>query len=301
MPQAAKSTTTESRTTTEPPRLFILGNAGKPGVSEEAERLRDFLQGRCEIVTFDLEQQQDLSKLQADLSIVLGGDGAILRAARQMGYRQVPVLGANLGKLGFLADLSPEELRQRIDQIVRREYDVFRHLMFECVIESQGARRGQDEPPMLGLNEVVIGKPTSFNMIEVELLVDGEPVTTYSCDGLMIATPVGSTGHSLSAGGPILRQDLEAFVITPICPHTLTNRPLVDCAGRTYELVPVGSDAVCAIDGQPYPIRQGDRVLVRRAAVQFQLAKLPGHSYYRTLHLKLGWGGQPRYQRPAGS
>jgi NAD+ kinase len=299
MRQAIKSTNSESSTATEPLRLFILGNAGKPGVCEEARELRDFLEQRCKIVTFDLEQQQDLSKLEADLSIVLGGDGAILRAARQMGYRQVPVLGVNLGKLGFLADLSPREVRQRIDQILRREYDVIRHLMFECVIHSPGAGGTDGEQTMLGLNEVVIGKPTSFNMIEVALLVDGEPVTTYSCDGLMIATPVGSTGHSLSAGGPILRQDLEAFVITPICPHALTNRPLVDCADRTYELGAVGSDAVCVIDGQPYPIRQGDRVLVRRAGVQFQLAKLPGHSYYRTLHLKLGWGGQPRYQRPA--
>jgi NAD+ kinase len=279
-----------------PPRLFILGNAGKPGVIEEAEQLREFLQDHCEIVTFDLEQQQDLSKLEADLSIVLGGDGAILRAARQMGYRQVPVLGVNLGKLGFLADLSPKEVRQRIDQILGRKYEIFRHLMFECTIQS-GAKGAQSEQVTLGLNEVVIGKPTSFNMIEVALVVDGEPVTTYSCDGLMVATPVGSTGHSLSAGGPILRQDLEAFVITPICPHALTNRPLVDCADRTFELVAVGSDAVCVIDGQPIPIGEGDRVIVRRAEVQFQLAKLPGHSYYRTLHLKLGWGGQPRYQR----
>src|SRR5947209_1430009 len=132
-------------------RVFVLGNAGRPGVSEEAARLLPFLEQHCEVVAFDLHQEKDLSVLNADVALVLGGDGAILRAARQMGYRQTPVLGVNLGKLGFLADLSPAELRSCFPRVVRGEYRVTRHLMFECVVESPAGRR-----TFLGLNEIAV-------------------------------------------------------------------------------------------------------------------------------------------------
>src|SRR5947208_4987573 len=122
-------------------RIFILGNACRPGVPEEAERLMPFLREHAEIVLCDLCQEQELTGLSADLTLVLGGDGAILRAARQMGYRQTPVLGVNLGKLGFLADLSPAELRHCFPRVVRGEYRVTHHLMFECVAESPAGRR----------------------------------------------------------------------------------------------------------------------------------------------------------------
>ena len=123
-------------------------------------------------------------------------------------------------------------------------------------------------------------------------------MTTYSCDGLIVSTPVGSTAHSLAAGGPILQQQLQAFVITPISPHTLTNRPLVDRADCVYELrIPeVPDGATLVVDGQiKRPLRPGDRIQVRRAAVEFQLVRLTGHSYYDTLHRKLNWGGGPNY------
>lgn len=273
-------------------RVFILGNAERPRVCQEAEALRTFLGPSCEIVAFDLQQRQDLTGLQADLAMVLGGDGAILRAARQMGYQQIPVLGVNLGKLGFLADLSPDELRARLPEIIQRKYRTVSHLMFECRVQ----RRGENLHTFLGLNEVVLGTSTPFTMLEMGLAIDGESVTTYSCDGLMVATPVGSTAHSLSAGGPILRQDLDAFVITPICPHTLTNRPLVDSADRSYELLVRERNTILVVDGQVrLPLEVGDAVVVRRAPVRFSLAKLSGHSFYRTLHQKLGWGGQHKY------
>ena len=135
-------------------------------------------------------------------------------------------------------------------------------------------------------------------MIEVRLAINGEMVTTYSCDGLIISTSVGSTAHSLSAGGPMLRQNLPAFVITPICPHTLSNRPLVDGADGVYSLSLTGTskEALLVVDGQyRRPLQVGDTVEVRRAPVTFKLAKLPGHSYYTTLQRKLGWSGQPHY------
>src|SRR5438552_14675566 len=138
-------------------RSFALGNGTKPGVWAEAERLRPLLGPFGEIVAFDIDQRVDLAALEADLAFELGGDGAILRAARQMGYRQVPVLGINLGKLGFLADLSPEELREFFPRICRKEYRLSQHLMFECVV-----KRGDREQVFLGLNEIVIHSGPPF-------------------------------------------------------------------------------------------------------------------------------------------
>ncbi len=185
-------------------RIFILGNCHRPGVSEEAERLLPFLREHAEIVLYDLCQEQDLTGLSADMNLVLGGDGAILRAARQMGYRQTPVLGVNLGKLGFLADLSSAELRHCFPAVARGEFRVTHHLMFECLLDSSGQRR-----TFLGLNEIAVQIAPPFHMMELALVVDGEPAARYSGDGLIVSTPIGSTAHSLSSGGPILGQDLS--------------------------------------------------------------------------------------------
>ena len=234
--------------------------------------------------------------LDVDLAVVLGGDGAMLRACRLFGRRQVPMLGVNLGRLGFLADLTLEEFAHRLDCLRTRSYSVVSHLMLECIV----SRPDGSVERHLVLNEVVISAGASLSMVEVELGIDGEQATTYSGDGLILSTPVGSTAHSLSAGGPILRQDLGVVVITPICPHTLTNRPIVDGADRTYTMCVPGAreGTTLVIDGQlRLPLTGQDLIEVRRAPVLFKLAKLPGHSYYDTLHRKLGWGGQPRYRR----
>jgi NAD+ kinase len=268
------------------------------------------------VVVVDLSQAEDLSCVPADLTLVLGGDGAILRAARQMGYCQVPVLGVNLGKLGFLADLSPDELRQAFASVVAGEYRVTHHLMYECLVEEAqdgaapvepAAPAGTAPPPrhpvtraFLGLNEVAVQTGPPFHLIELDLLVDGEVVSRYSGDGLIISTPVGSTGHSLSAGGPILGQDLSAFVITPICPHALTNRPLVDSADKVYTVQPrrAAEGTTLVLDGQlALPLTVRHRVTVRRAPVTFQLMKVRDRSYYRTLRGKLNWGVPPNYRQ----
>jgi NAD+ kinase len=275
-------------------RVFVLGNACRPGVSEEAERLLPFLREHAEVVAFDLCQEKELSKLQADFALVLGGDGAILRAARQMGYRQTPVLGVNLGKLGFLADLRPEELRTYFPRVVAGDYRVTSHLMFECELASPGGTT-----TFLGLNEAFVHTGPSFHMMELELAVDGETVTRYSGDGLIVSTPIGSTAHSLSAGGPVLDQELRAFVITPISPHTLTSRPVVDSAVKVYtvRLVSPHGDAVLIVDGQePLRVTPNDRITVRQAPVDFQLIKVPGRSFYQTLRDKLRWGTLPNYR-----
>jgi NAD+ kinase len=275
-------------------RIFVLGNAHRPGVQEEADRLLPFLGKYAEISVFDLQQQCDLSAVSADIALVLGGDGAILRAARQMGYRQTPVLGINLGKLGFLADLSPDELRECFPRVVEGKFRITRHVMFECLIETAQAKR-----TLLGLNEVLIHSGPSFHMLDLDLSVDGECVTRFSGDGLILSTPIGSTAHSLSAGGPILGQELPAFVITPICPHALTNRPVVDSSDKTYTIVPTGAaaGAVVIVDGQEtISVTNSDRITIRRAPVFFGLVKVPGRTYFQTLRDKLRWGTQPNYR-----
>jgi NAD+ kinase len=235
-------------------------------------------------------------KVDADVALVLGGDGAILRACRYFGRQQIPILGLNLGRLGFLADLAASEVDVGLTQLEKGEYKVVRHVMFECEhLQADGTLTRH-----IGLNEVSILSAGSLSMIDIELAINGQRVTTYSGDGLIVSTPVGSTAHSMSAGGPILRQDLEAFLITPICPHTLTVRPLVDRADVDYVLTaPHAPEGVMlVVDGQTKePFRRGDQALIRRASCSFQLIRLTGHSYYGTLHRKLGWDGQPRYQR----
>src|SRR5262245_2556149 len=274
-------------------RFFVLGNADRANVREEADRLLPFLRQHGEVVVFDLHQETDLSGLSADIALVLGGDGAILRAARQMGRRQVPVLGINLGKLGFLADLSAGEVCGCIPQVVAGEYRTTSHLMFECLSDTPEGPRC-----FLGLNDVVINTGPPFHMLDLDLVIEGETVTTYRGDGLIVSTPVGSTAHGLSAGGPILAQELRAFVVTPICPFSLTSRTVVETADKEYTIVVRrATSAWLIVDGQDtIELRQGARVTVRQAPVSFSLVKVAGHSYYRTLHDKLNWGTAPNYR-----
>jgi NAD+ kinase len=281
----------------DPLRIIVLGRMANPRVRSAWHGLSEFLKTQPvdKVRAREIDEERGFDGLDADLVVVLGGDGAILRACRQMGARQLPIIGVNLGRLGFLADLSPDEFCRSFDEIRNRRFDVVEHLMFECRLKMATG----EEHVHLGLNEVAVLSADSLRMIDVHLSIDDEPVTTYSGDGLIVSTPVGSTAHNLAAGGPILRQNLQAFAITPICPHTLTNRPVVDSADRVYRLtVPDAPEGIkLLIDGQiKLPLQSGDLVEIRQAPVTFKLAKIPGHSYYATLHRKLGWGGQTPYQ-----
>ena len=276
-------------------RILVLGFGQRPGVREEADRLRPFLRQHCVIAFEDLDQKADLAAHDADLALVLGGDGSILRAARQMGYKQIPILGVNLGRLGFLADLTPDQLRSCFTCVVDKKFRVAQHLMFECIVEGpEGVTRS------LGLNEVAIQTGPPFHMMDLELIIDDEKVSDYSGDGLIVSTPIGSTAHSLSAGGPILGQELSVFVLTPICPHSLTSRPVVESADKVYTIVVRRSNpngTMLVIDGQEMiPLTDRHRVTIRRAPVTFGLVKVPGRSYYQTLHEKLNWGTPPNYR-----
>jgi len=274
-----------------PLRVILLGFGGRADVAEEAERQRARIEKHARVVATDFSGATDMSGVEADLAIVFGGDGSILRAAHQMGDRQRPVIAVNLGKLGFLADIRPDELDDVLRRFAAGELKVADHLMLECRV----LRNGEAVWRQVGLNEVAIQAGPPFRMMSIDLYVDSEPVTTYSCDVLIVSTPVRSTAHSLSAGGPILRKDLQALVIVPISPHTLTNRPVIDAADRIFEMAVAQPEAGTSVvvDGRVLgTLEPGDRVRVERAAAQFRLVSAPGHSYYRTLREKLGWGGR---------
>jgi NAD+ kinase len=275
-------------------RLIMTIRDDSPRVAQICAELSSFLseQPGVKLTVVGTPDALKLGRRQVDLVVVLGGDGTILRTCRQLGAKQLPILGVNLGRLGFLADLSPAEFQQRFGEIHSGQFTVSQHLMYSCrLLRADGSHETH-----LGLNEVMIHSGAALRMLRIDLAINGEAVTTYACDGLILSTPVGSTAHSLAAGGPLLRQGLQAFVITPISPHTLTNRPLVDRADSVYSLTvpdcPEGATLV--IDGQiKRPLRTGDRVEVKQAPVSFQLARLSDHSYYAALHRKLGWGGLP--------
>ncbi len=283
-----------------PLRAIIVADPRIPKVQVAWERLEPIVRSRKDLIVTGVDEGGlDYTTTKSELVIVIGGDGAILRACRHMGQWQLPILGVNLGRLGFLADLSPTEFCDLLPQIAERQYHILQYLMFECAL----IRKNGERQVMLGLNEVEVLSGAAMKMIDVQLSIDDVPVTTYSGDGVIISTPVGSTAHNLSAGGPIVRQDLQAFVITPICPHALTMRALVDSADCVYTLeVPDIPDGVhLMVDGQiRLPLNSGDRVDVRRAAVRMQIAKVPGSNYYLNLHRKLNWGGQPNYQSRGG-
>jgi len=278
-------------------RTLLVGPGGEDRVAAEAERVSELLRARGHEVSQRLAPREEWGERTAsdpppptDLVVVLGGDGSILRTARWLGYGQVPVLGVNLGTLGFLADVSRDEVPTALDEIAAGRFRFVSHLMFECELWRDGVaiHRG------LGLNETSILAGPPFAMIEIRLLVDGDLATTYRADGLIVSTPVGSTAYSLSAGGPIVRKDLDAFVFTPLNPHTLSNRPVVDSAARAYELlVPrPNTGTTCVVDGRVVAsLAPGDRIRVRRAEPRFTLVETSHHGYYRTLREKLGWGG----------
>jgi NAD+ kinase len=273
------------------PRAVLLVDGNRPALVARAADLRKTIEAHLDIAASVDDLTAPFPAAAADMAIVFGGDGSMLRTAGLMGYRQLPVLGVNLGRLGFLADIQPEDLDEVLPLVTAGKYRIVPHLMFECTV----FRDGKESSKTLGLNEASVLAGAPFSMLDVQLYVDGELATTYSCDGLIVSTAVGSTAHSLAAGGPILQKSLQAFVVSPICPHTLTNRPVVDSADRVYELaVPApNTGAALVVDGKvlgrPEP---QDRIRIQRSKAEFQLIEVAGRGYYRTLREKLGWGGR---------
>ena len=285
-----------------PLKLMILGNGTKPSVRAEAERLRRAILDApgIELAGMDLSAESDLAGLDADVALVLGGDGSVLHTARRMRGAPTPVLGVNLGRLGFLTELTPGEVVGLLPSLAARRFTVDQLMTLSCTLTP-----GDGGPPQTfrGLNDVVLRAAPAFHLLEIGLSIDGEDVITYRGDGLILSTPVGSTAHSLSAGGPILPPSAQSFVVTPLCAHTLTQRPLVDGPDKVYELTPLaeGVATVLVVDGQvQVDVEAHDRITIRRGDPPCPIVRCPDHSFYRTLRDKLGWGASPPGMRGAG-
>jgi NAD+ kinase len=226
---------------------------------------------------------------ESDLLLVLGGDGTLLAAARVAAPRGIPILPVNMGSLGFLTSFTLEEMFPALEEALAGRPSVSERVMLRVELD----RGGQVIDGQRVLNEAVINKGALARMIELELKIDGAFVCRYRADGLIVATPTGSTAYSLSAGGPIVHPSVESLVITPICPHTLSDRPLVLRDSSSVEVILSGDaeSVFLTLDGQKgIPMQSGDRVRIARAPERLKLIQPPRKSYFNILRSKLKWG-----------
>ena len=286
------------------PTIGLIGKQGDPGVAGTAGALRALLEERGRTVLFDegfadppgaatTHGRGELGR-RADLIVVIGGDGTLLSAARSLAGHDVPLVGVNLGRLGFLVDISPSEISERIGEILAGRYVEERRFLLRMEVVRAGDSIMQSD----ALNDVVLHKGCVARMLEFDTRVDGRDLYTQRSDGLIVATPTGSTAYALSGGGPILHPALDAIVLVPICPHTLSNRPIVVSASSEVRIVvqnghPVPAQITC--DGQTsVELRNGDEVVIRRRPHPIRLLHTEQHDYFGLLRAKLGWGHTPK-------
>jgi NAD+ kinase len=230
---------------------------------------------------------------EADLLIAIGGDGTLLRAAHLAAGRPIPLLGINYGRLGFLTDVSPSSMCEDVDRILEGNYIEDRR----ALLEARVSRDGVEDLHGLALNDVVLQKAGQGRILDFETFIDGRFVNAHRGDGLIVATATGSTAYALSCGGPIVVPDLEALVVAPVCPHTLSDRPLMLRLDRVIE-VRLGLDSddvnVCCDGILMGNLAHRDRLVIRQAATQVRLLHPPDYDYYRLIRSKLHWGrGEP--------
>jgi NAD+ kinase len=227
---------------------------------------------------------------RADLLVVLGGDGTLLAVARAVGARDVPILSVNLGTLGFLAETAREDLFPSLESVLAERFRIEERMRFDVRVTRDGDGLGD----FIALNDAVISNTALSRMVSLETLADGAAVTTYHADGLIVGTPTGSTAYSLSAGGPLLLPTAEAILLTPISPHTLTQRPLVlpgNCVVEVRVLDPRGGQVHITVDGQVgRALDAGDLVTVRRSDHPARLLVLPDRNRFEVMRAKLRWG-----------
>jgi len=234
-------------------------------------------------------EREHMAEKKPDFVLVLGGDGTMLAAARAVAQAGVPIVGVNLGSLGFLTEVPVEELYETLQALVDKRVTVESRSMIHCHLMRNGERIIHYD----AMNDAVVAKSAMARIIEVEVQVNGEKIATYRADGLVVATPTGSTAYSLAAGGPVVAPDVNAFVITPISPHMLTHRPVV--VNDRYEVQvlvkSVQEEASLTVDGQVgIPLFDGDIVTCRRSARQVSLLRLSKRTFFDVLRTKLKWG-----------
>jgi NAD+ kinase len=282
------------------PLIGLVAHTGKSGSLAMAARLRDEFERQGAVVRIEAKTAEMMgagdglsTRALADeceIIVALGGDGTILQVVHEMGEAFKPIFGINLGSLGFLTCVSSSAVEQAVECIVTRRYVKTQRILLEMEVrraESTIARR-------IGLNDVVISRGALSRLIRLQTWIDGASLTEYNADGLVISTPTGSTAYSLAAGGPVLTPDCGVFVVTPICPHVLTNRSLVFSDASTIAVSPRENqgDIYVTVDGQEaMSISSGDMVYIRKAKQCVPLAVLPGVSFFEVLRQKLKWSG----------
>ena len=281
--------------------IRTVGVAIKPGEPRALEAVRDLAKWLAEHgvrACFETDAAAAIGEVgvsraamvrEADLLIVLGGDGTLLSVVRALEERAVPILGVNLGTLGFLVEVSVDEMHEALSRALDGKMTIEPRMRLAVRL----MRDGRELRRWLALNDAVITKGASARIVDLEARADGQLVTTYHADGLIVSTPTGSTAYTLSAGGPILLPGVPSLVLTPICPHALTQRPLVLPDSAVIEVIvhPRGGEVQLAIDGQEgAPLQDGDLVEVRRSEHPALLLVSPAHSRFEVLRSKLRWG-----------
>ena len=281
-----------------PKTIGLIAHTGKPGVAELVNAVAEEFGRYSMSVLFEKEtaalagQRSDLTIPQlgakADLLVVLGGDGTILNVTGQLGETIKPIFGINVGSLGFLTCSSSPAYREAVEGIAKGKITFSdRHLLEVTIKDSQ-------QSPMIALNDAVFSRGESSRLIRLRARVNGEPLTEFNADGLIVATPTGSTAYSLSAGGPILAPESGVLVITPICPHVLTNRSLIVADSSLIEIEASDRDyaVYLSVDGrEPLRLEMGAVVAIRKAKTTLQLAAMPDMSFFSVVRQKLKWSG----------
>ncbi len=283
-------------------RIGIIANIEKEQSAEYTVQLRDWLLARGLKVSLEkhiarkagLEGGMDRRHLasEVDLMVVFGGDGTILRLAHFIRGIEIPIVGINMGGFGYLTEINLSEMFSAIERILAGNFETEKRKMLDVAIKGQDTEIEEQAV----LNDVVIGRGNLSRMVELEVFVDGRFLTTFKADGIIVSTPTGSTAYSLSAGGPIVYPQMSCLIISPLCPHTLTNRPII-LPGEvvvTATLLTRGSGATVMLDGQvSYDLTTGDTVTICQSPYVTNLISSPLRDYWEILRTKLGWGRLP--------
>jgi NAD+ kinase len=278
--------------------IAIIPKRSKPEASELAGRLATWLLARGLVVLAEhgsdvagaVAVAGDELAARADLIVVLGGDGTLLHAARLCHRREVPILGVNLGTLGFMTEVPRDHVLRAMEHVLEGAF----RTSLRSKLRVQVLRADETLVDSEVLNDVVIGKNALARIADIEVSVDGEWVTTFQADGMIVATPTGSSAYSLAAGGPLVHPSVAATLIVPICPHTLTQRPLVVPDSSRIEMILASdSEMFVTLDGQSgRALARGDRVVVQRASTSVPLVRHESPGYFGLLRSKLRWGGR---------
>jgi NAD+ kinase len=279
------------------PKLIIFGDPNRKFAAESVERFLEFAEGKAEVLSNCFRGSCELEILkQADFAVVFGGDGTILSAARDLSRANVPVIGVNVGKLGYLAEFSVDELLDQFGDITSGKSQIEKRMIVRCCVK-------RDEETLFcstAINDMVIAAGPPFNMVHLKMRVAGQSLAECIGDGVIISTPTGSTAYNLSAGGPILSADLSALVVTPLCPQSLSFRPIViNAAGIVdVELLRVNEGTTLTLDGQvSHKLAEGDVVKLQKDEGAFLVVNNPLRTQWDTLASKLKWADKPKYTR----